>query len=1312
MGGVATFTGTNYQANAIAFVYVHLLGGHRLAWLAPFDDTPSAAEAETHGGGDDLRVEIANTTRSFEVQAKHGLTGGRALHESLAKMVDRVRANGLDWNEVDVVFVVDGTTSGTVRHDFAADLDRLRSGRSDSLSKTTTDAMNALGANAHSILRSLRVVTVDLDTYDAPHKKLAMHMLSTVLVDSSLIESAWASLTADANLACSMRLRRTRADLVALLAGSGVVVRRPSREDRWRHDLEIAKALRDRFATTQALRILADVERDMGMTSDSASPEVLRDLEISIGATLLVANQLSDARRRFNRALQLTPGNPIALAQLAQIATLEGTAGEADSLIDQAIANGPDHEIVWAAAAIVDQAAGRQFRSTPPRIAQSERYQLTRVNLAAQVQAFEDVLVLSSALLQQGRRPAAALVARAYALISTVSEVASSNTAVREAIELTDEALQTLDPLVDPRARHALSIRAVAHRRLGDFDAEAKDLELLSAASPLDPNAILGRALRALRLGGNESALAELQNPATERHGQLLALRARIQVRLGDVNAARKDADAALQLSADADNPEYVRVRVAEVMIAFADNARARAILSGVVDQSRDAIWYVTMGKLFLLEQDLNEATRAFEQALELSPLELRDDLVVECGLELLERKFFKQAIEILERVEFAALEDEGRSALAKACLAAGEFSRADSILRRAIDLGAERPWVLALAAQLAVLREDPGSAITYLEKLVASGKATADAELHLARFYLQAGRSDDAVFMVERVLDREAIEPAERMSVAHILAQTSQLHRALPLAIAAFRDAPDRGYMHRGLIGLALFTPNVSPPAVETVGANTHVVLVTDDEETATYTIFDEPPIAFNSDEFVVSDAAVQDLLGKRIGDTVIRGGGWNERKLVVKEIKSIELHLVQDAMLNYERRFPNEPFIFAMKVGTGQSVKSFAPLLSSLAERRKHAEEVLRIYRSQVFPLGIVAQSLGVTIAEVIQAITASKEVDESLFVEWADAAGQQKAIDCAMASFENPAQVVLTESAIWNADQLGLLASLEGFPNLVVPQALVDDIAKRIADLTADSQRTSLGTVTSSDTGFLFAERNEEQLNRTIDGWKRLLEWIAKHATVLPRPIEALHVPGTEEYRVRQILGAASMDALDLAAHTNRVLFADDLGLRRLLRADGEKSFGTPSLTAALSAVGKIHREQRERIHRQMLRSRFFAIRLLPDTVASFVTHEHVDGRAVVDRALTAVTLTSATLADAASSMVLTLRVLITSSIRSVEVSTTTTRMLESLSRRWSRIAVAIAVRREASRVLSLLPNELDEVERICAGFPRAGLPIVGP
>src|SRR5258708_2425529 len=156
MGGDATFSGTTYQANVIAYIYAHILAQARLGWLSPADDTPIAVSGETGGPGDDALVEFGDRHSPIEVQAKRGLTAGAELNE----VVDRIRAKSSPGSSSPVVLVVDRGSTRKLYTELGPDLGRIRSRRTDGLRPVTGDLLKHTDGDLE-LLRRLYLVTLD-----------------------------------------------------------------------------------------------------------------------------------------------------------------------------------------------------------------------------------------------------------------------------------------------------------------------------------------------------------------------------------------------------------------------------------------------------------------------------------------------------------------------------------------------------------------------------------------------------------------------------------------------------------------------------------------------------------------------------------------------------------------------------------------------------------------------------------------------------------------------------------------------------------------------------------------------------------------------------------------------------------------------------------------------------------------------------------------------------------------------------------------------------------------------------------------------
>jgi hypothetical protein len=264
MSGDATFGGTSYQAGVIAFVSVHILLEQRLGWFELFDDTPTAVSGEVGGAGDDAAVEFGVGIPTIEIQAKHGLTGGAPLLEVL----DRIRAcPEREGESRPVVLAVDHSASAWLYETFANDLDRLRSGRTETCRAKTRDLLAGLGdaPETTAALRRVHIKMVDVDALDDLATKFAISGLQQVLIDSAQADVAWRVLRDDAAVMCRDRTRRARADFVQFLAARNIKVNPPPRiRSHQRPSRSLQKTPEPPQAATGARAHRGDRERTRG----------------------------------------------------------------------------------------------------------------------------------------------------------------------------------------------------------------------------------------------------------------------------------------------------------------------------------------------------------------------------------------------------------------------------------------------------------------------------------------------------------------------------------------------------------------------------------------------------------------------------------------------------------------------------------------------------------------------------------------------------------------------------------------------------------------------------------------------------------------------------------------------------------------------------------------------------------------------------------------------------------------------------------------------------------------------------------------
>jgi hypothetical protein len=410
MSGAATFLGTSHQAAVIAFAYAHMLARSRLGWFE-FNDTPVGIAGESGGAGDDVRLEFGGNNPVSEVQAKHGLTGGARLHEALDGIVARSPAG----DQTPVAIVVDRSASRTVHLDLAADLVRLRSGRTDGINQITVDAQLHLGSNA-AVMNRISVVPADLLSTHDTERKFAITLLEGVLVDPAQAHAAWSVLLEDAARLCAMRLRRTRKELADLLQARGTPVQPGGPDARWHGELEFTKRLLDRRQFSPVLGLLDDLERNLQGENPEAA--VKYRLWQQRAVAQLAMGRHADALDSARTALTFDADGVHAMRVATSASLLVGDLEAATSFANAAVERHPQDARAWAAQAEVAAHTGAGYPEPPAVVAESVDYRESLVEIAAHRADWDLVLRLTEHLLNDGDRSAVVLFYRAQGLLS------------------------------------------------------------------------------------------------------------------------------------------------------------------------------------------------------------------------------------------------------------------------------------------------------------------------------------------------------------------------------------------------------------------------------------------------------------------------------------------------------------------------------------------------------------------------------------------------------------------------------------------------------------------------------------------------------------------------------------------------------------------------------------------------------------------------------------------------------------------------------------------------------------------------------
>jgi tetratricopeptide (TPR) repeat protein len=1294
VSGAGTFNGVTYQARVIAGIYIRILAQSRLGWFSPANDTPTAVWGETKGPGDDARIEFGGRYATSEVQAKYGLTAGAELDEVLEKIRQLA-----DANQMPVALVLDESSTSRLYREFATDLGRLRSGRSDDL---RVDARRLHDApETRDLLPRLYVIRTDLDDPHDGGMETALLLLASVLEDKTQTDAAWAFLAQDAMDLCRQELRRDRSSLITeVLSPKGIVLRPPDKDQPFLRQIEFVRGLLTKRQPQLAMVVLRQLATDLDHLSDVA-PKIRYQAATLQASAHLALGQPDEGLVSAERALDIEPNGCRALAIAARCSLALGDLDKAKALAAEAVVSDPNEARAWTATAEVLASFGEPAAVPPSIVADDREYRVTIAETAVRHGDWDRALELTAGLLHEGDRSPEVLAVRSMALADRPVGPSDSEP-WHEIDRLTTEAMLAVDE-DDPLTTLALTLRSAARRRMNRTDEANADIESARLLDHENPEVLRHAVEARLEADDRDGALQVLWSPATEKDPILLTLRAGVRASLGEIAEGSRDLKAAWILIPNASDPDPIRLMAAEVAVDLGDLDFAEQSLESLSDEAKKS-WREPFfrGRLCFARGDIDGGSKLLREAVR------RETTTAPMVLPLLGERLFRagralEAVEVFDEVGRPNLSGEALLIYTAALMDVADLTRAQQVVDELASQGPLPQWALAVATDIAFRREEPEAAIQSLSELVARGGESKRISIALAKALIDVDRSPEASTYIDGLLQTPDLSPIELMQAAELLRGVGRTNESVEVGFRAYRHDSGNPDMHRAFAGMVVMGGGNIPP-VDVVGPDTYVRLTLADKAVHEYVVYSDPPIDPLRNEFSVEDAATKGLIGLHVDDElVVNPGLRNQERWTVEVILPASVHAAQDIFEHFADRFEGQPF-FVEVITVGKNLdnpEGVAQLIGAVGEQREFQQTLIKVYREQVPPLGMIAQRLGRSMVEFMAAASSDSTVGP-LVVEWSDADGQARSVETARAA--NSA--ILTRSGLETAYDLKLLEALSASMELVVPRSLLDELRIELkeAKKRVDLGYSNLGPGGPVGLSMMSLDANDPRLVTRYESVNEQLVW-AQTLRVEPRPLESIRSSGSPEDKIRDRLGRSSFDAAILAEKLGMALYADDLGLRRL--GSGKPvaaSFSTVSLLLGLAERGAITGEQRDENLLRLVLAHYVFVSPTAELLDLAVRREPVNGRATLAQALALLAAPTISATEAARMAVAVIKAAAVRSIQTISIEALTGLALNAMATRWRMPLCASLISNEAGEQLRLLPQHQESVRRTCAGLSR--------
>jgi hypothetical protein len=335
------------------------------------------------------------------------------------------------------------------------------------------------------------------------------------------------------------------------------------------------------------------------------------------------------------------------------------------------------------------------------------------------------------------------------------------------------------------------------------------------------------------------------------------------------------------------------------------------------------------------------------------------------------------------------------------------------------------------------------------------------------------------------------------------------------------------------------------------TVGPDCFVRVRSEDGQRHDYFIYRAPPVDILRNEFLMTDEAVADLIGKTVGDVVTRGRGWAEVRLRITRVAPAVVMVFRRYMASYGAMFPGQQFIRAIKVVDQDGAYNFDRFFAFMRESGAAAEEVLETYARTPLPLGLVAARTNRKLLDVTSSL--ATEPGKRLHV---DGPGLPDSAEM-RASVGRGSTIVLTRPALVFVDALGIWDELTAHHRLIVPATMMEEWDEELRWLAQTQAQRHARVARWADEDSHGAPADERTMYEEA---KALYARVKASAVVMRRHENALRA---EDDRWRRLIGASSFDAVAMARSEQAVLYADDLGLRII----ANREYDVQSATTAM-------------------------------------------------------------------------------------------------------------------------------------------------
>jgi len=315
-------------------------------------------------------------------------------------------------------------------------------------------------------------------------------------------------------------------------------------------------------------------------------------------------------------------------------------------------------------------------------------------------------------------------------------------------------------------------------------------------------------------------------------------------------------------------------------------------------------------------------------------------------------------------------------------------------------------------------------------------------------------------------------------------------------------------------------------------------------------YIIEDRIESNIENDELPISHRLAQEVMGKKVGDTVtLSEGSISPEVATIREIKSKYLHAFHHSAETLQVRYPEIRGFEAVHLGKNEdgSTPDIQKVLDFVARRQEKLQAIVKVYTENQIPIGALARCLGSNVCEAWSGLLSRK--GRSVVCSIGTLDERAKALECLADQGKRLIVDPVSLMTIHGCDLAGDVLRIAG--RLGIAQATVDLLTETLLVRTRANAGGGL-TLWKEGDQFVKREVTEQDVEEGRCQLETLLQWITDNCDILPQP-PSLRIGRTERQRFADLIGKGSFDTILVASDAGRLLFSDDQRLRTFAKQE---------------------------------------------------------------------------------------------------------------------------------------------------------------